>query len=59
MEFGPQAWSTSSVSLLSSSARSLQHRHGEAGMNKVATVSWWSIALLVAIVVLALVLAGR
>ena len=29
------------------------------GMNKVATVSWWSVAILAAIVVLALVLAGR
>jgi hypothetical protein len=28
-------------------------------MNKVATVSWWSVAVLIAIVVLALVLVGR
>jgi hypothetical protein len=28
-------------------------------MNRVAKVTWWSIAILVAIVVLALLLAGR
>jgi len=28
-------------------------------MNKVATVSWWSVAVLVAIVVIALLLANR
>jgi hypothetical protein len=29
------------------------------GMNKVATVSWWSVAVLIAIVVVALLLVGR
>ena len=32
---------------------------GGSGMNKVATVSWWSVAVLIAIVVVALMLAGR
>lgn len=32
----------------------------EAGtMNKVATVSWWSVAMLIAIVVIALLLVNR
>ena len=41
------------------SARRLHSVGRRSGMNKVATVSWWSVLALLAIVILALIFANR